>query len=74
MKTMVPFSEMRKTVREEEIRLVGRKKSRVLLSHVHFNISNRLLHRSTNIIQARFLSLSPSQRSISSEVLFHVQT
>lgn len=70
----MPFSEMRRTVGEEEIRSVGRKKSRVLLSHVHFNMSNRHLHRSTNIMQAHFLSLSPSRCSISSEVLSHVQT
>ena len=37
----MPFSKMRKTVGEEGRRLVGKKKWRVLFSHVHFDMSNR---------------------------------
>lgn len=69
MKTMVPFSEMRKTVWVEGIRLVGREKSRVVFRPVHLGLSNGRLHRATNIAQPHSSPLSPRQCS-----LCHAQT
>lgn len=54
----MPSSDMRWTVGKEGISLVERKKSRVLFSHVHVDMSSRHLHWATNIV-GLFLFLCP---------------